>query len=88
MRKSIESLRSLKKKVNSTIMLINGNPLVLAILASFFFALSTFISKAIGMGLVGDPVHPFQVSHARFGFGLVGASLLLLYSRKNVRAVS
>ena len=63
-------------------MLINANPLVLAILASFFFALSTFISKAIGMGLVGDPVHPFQVSHARFGFGLVGASLLLLYSGK------
>ena len=69
-------------------MLINGNPLVLAILASFFFTLNTFISKATGMGLVGDPVHPFQVSHARFGFGLVGASLLLLYSRKNVRAVS
>jgi hypothetical protein len=69
-------------------MLIKGNPLVFAILACFFFALSTFISKAIGMGLVGDPVYPFQVSHARFGFGLVGASLLLLYSRKNVRAVS
>ena len=64
-------------------MLINANPLLLAILASFFFALSTFISKLIGMGLVGDPIHPLQVSHARFGFGLVGASLLLLYSSKN-----
>ena len=64
-------------------MLLNANPLVLAILASFFFALSTFISKLIGMGLVGDPIHPLQVSHARFGFGLVGASLLLFYSSKN-----
>ncbi len=61
----------------------NINPLILAVLASFFFALSTFISKLIGMGLVGDPIHPFQVSHARFGFGLVGASLLILYFGEN-----
>ena len=64
-------------------MLTKINPLILAVLASFFFALSTFISKLIGMGLVGHSIHPFQVSHARFGFGLVGASLLLLYFGEN-----
>ena len=64
-------------------MLVKSNPFIMAVLASFFFAFSTFISKLLGQGLVGEPMHPFQIAHARFTFGLVGASLLLLYWNKN-----
>ena len=57
-------------------------PLLLAVAASLFFAASTFTSKLLGSGFFGDPVHPLQVTHSRFAFGLMTACLLFVISRR------
>ncbi|MEC7211664.1 MAG: DMT family transporter [Pseudomonadota bacterium] len=52
--------------------------LALAVAASLFFAASTFTSKLLGSGFLGDPVHPLQVAHSRFAFGLITAGALFV----------
>jgi len=52
------------------------HPILLAVLASFFFASSTFLSKLLGNGEWGDPLNPLQITHARFAFGLMTALAL------------
>ena len=51
-------------------------------MASFFFALSTFLSKILGAGLIGDPIHPLQVTHSRFAFGFLVSFIFYLYFGK------
>ena len=68
---------------------MNIRAVVLAIAASLFFAGSTFTSKLLGSGYFGEPVHPLQITHSRFAFGLVTAVVLLLLMRRrltNIRA--
>lgn len=55
------------------------HPILLAVLASFFFASSTFLSKLLGSGQWGDPLNPLQIAHARFAFGLVTAMVLAVF---------
>lgn len=56
----------------------------LAVTASLCFAGSTFLSKLLGSGFFGDALHPLQVAHSRFAFGLLTAILLFLASRRPV----
>ncbi len=58
--------------------------LFLAIAASLFFAGSTFTSKLLGSGYFGDPVHPLQITHSRFAFGLMTALVLFLVMRRRL----
>ena len=46
-------------------------PFLCAVVASFFFASSTFLTKLIGAGIISEPVHPLQITHARFTFGFL-----------------
>ncbi len=55
------------------------HPILLAVLASFFFASSTFLSKLLGNGEWGDPLNPLQIAHARFAFGLMTALALAVF---------
>ena len=55
------------------------HPILLAVLASFFFASSTFLSKLLGSGEWGDPLNPLQIAHARFAFGLMTAVALAVF---------
>lgn len=50
------------------------------IVASSLFATSTFLSKLLGTGLVGEAIHPLQVTHARFFVALIIAGLLFRFS--------
>ena len=68
---------------------VNIRALLLAIAASLFFAGSTFTSKLLGSGYFGEPVHPLQITHSRFAFGLVTALILFFLMRRrltNIRA--
>ena len=60
------------------------HPILLAITASLFFAGSTFLSKLLGTGVFGDALHPLQVTHSRFAFGLVAALVLVLANRRRI----
>ena len=61
------------------------SPITLAVLASFFFASSTFIAKLIGVGFFGDPIHPLQVAHSRYVFGLITVLIIFfLFSKREV----
>ena len=55
-------------------------PFFLALAASFFFGLSTFVSKLLSSGFMGDAIHPLQITHARFAFGLITVLLLIAFS--------
>ena len=63
---------------------MQGQPILLAVTASLCFAGSTFLSKLLGSGFYGDALHPLQVAHSRFAFGLLTAMLLFLASRRHV----
>ena len=57
----------------------------MAILASFFFATSTFLSKILGGGFLGDAIHPLQITHSRFAFGFLGTLIIfILFDRKRL----
>ena len=61
-------------------------PFIFALTASFFFALSTFLSKLIGTGILSDAVHPLQVTHSRFAFGFVAtSSFYLIFGKQKIR---
>lgn len=61
---------------------MQSRSILLAVTASFFFASSTFLSKLLGSGAWGDALHPLQVTHSRFAFGLVTAFILFLALRR------
>lgn len=63
---------------------MQGQPILLAVTASLCFAGSTFLSKLLGSGFYGTALHPLQVAHSRFAFGLLTAMLLFLASRRHV----
>lgn len=42
--------------------------MILMICATAFIAVTTLLAKAIGTGVLGAPLHPFQITHARFLF--------------------
>jgi len=58
------------------------HPQLLAVAASLFFAASTMLSKLLGSGYFGVAIHPLQVTHSRFAFGLLTACLLFLVMRR------
>ena len=49
--------------------------------ASMLFAVTTILAKALGQGLVGPVLHPFQVSAGRFGFAFLTILLVLAIKR-------
>ena len=60
------------------------HPQLLAVAASFFFACSTMLSKLLGSRHFGVAIHPLQVTHSRFAFGLLTACTLFLVMRKRM----
>ena len=56
---------------------------MMAVIASFFFATSTFLSKILGGGYLGDAIHPLQITHGRFAFGFLGTVIILILFSKN-----
>ena len=67
---------------------MQSRSILLAVTASFFFASSTFLSKLLGSGVWGDALHPLQVTHSRFAFGLVTAVILFLALRRRFTQTS
>ena len=64
-------------------MLAHRLPIIFVLLASFFFASSTFVAKMAGVGFFGSPIHPLQVTHSRFVFGLITVLIMfLLFDRE------
>ncbi len=60
-------------------------PFLAATVASFFFASSTFLTKLIGAGLINEPLHPLQITHARFTFGFLTAFFFhLIFSQQKL----
>lgn len=45
------------------------------LMATAFIAATTLLAKALGTDHLGDPLHPFQVSHGRFLFAALGLFL-------------
>jgi len=62
-----------------TDLLAHRSPIIFVLLASFFFASSTFVAKMAGVGFFGSPIHPLQVTHSRFVFGLITVLIMFLY---------
>lgn len=54
--------------------------MVLMICATAFIAGTTLLAKAIGTGVLGEPLHPIQITHARFLFAALtlGSAALIL----------
>ncbi|MEL6168273.1 MAG: DMT family transporter [Pseudomonadota bacterium] len=48
-----------------------GRAVAFMLLAAFLIAVSTFCAKLLGTDLLGDPLHPIQVTHGRFAFALL-----------------
>lgn len=55
--------------------------------ATAFFAGTTLLAKALGAGVLGAPVNAFQVSQARFVFGLIAVVVVLALLPRRMRAV-
>ncbi|MGB1873159.1 MAG: DMT family transporter [Candidatus Puniceispirillaceae bacterium] len=58
--------------------------ILLAVTASLFFAGSTFLSKLLGSGFLDDALHPLQIAHSRFAFGLLTAMMFCLAARRHI----
>ncbi|MBR9843644.1 MAG: DMT family transporter [Rhodobacteraceae bacterium] len=52
-----------------------GLAAALTVMAAGFAAGTTLLAKAIGTGVLGDPLHPLQISHGRFLFAFLAFSL-------------
>jgi len=54
--------------------------IVLMLTATAFIAGAMVLAKTIGTGVLGEPLHPLQVSHARFAFAFlaIGTATLIL----------
>lgn len=57
--------------------------MVLMICATAFIAATTLLAKAIGTGALGEPLHPIQITHARFLFAALtlGSAALVMRPR-------
>lgn len=53
--------------------------------ATAFIAATTLLAKALGSGVLGPPLHAFQVSHGRFLFASIGIGLVALVMRPRVQ---
>jgi drug/metabolite transporter (DMT)-like permease len=47
----------------------------LILTATMFIAATTLFAKALGTGVVGDPLHPVQITHGRFVFAFLALGL-------------
>lgn len=56
-----------------------------ALTATAFFAATTLLAKALGTDALGDPLHPLQVSHARFLFAFLGVALATIVMRAPIK---
>lgn len=61
-------------------------PLALALIltATAFIAGTMLFAKMIGTGVLGDPLHPLQVSHGRFLFAFMAISTVALLMRPKI----
>ncbi len=61
-------------------------PLALALIltATAFIAGTMLFAKMIGTGVLGDPLHPLQVSHGRFLFAFMAISTVALVMRPKI----
>lgn len=54
------------------------------LVATAFIAATTLLAKALGTDRLGDPLHPFQVSHGRFVFAALGLALAAVFLRPQI----
>jgi drug/metabolite transporter (DMT)-like permease len=54
------------------------------LLATAFIAATTLLAKALGTNALGEPLHPFQVSHGRFLFAAIAIGLVALVLRPKI----
>lgn len=54
----------------------------LVVLATVFFAASTFMAKTLGTDTLGPALHAFQVTHGRFFFAFLAIATLTLVRRR------
>ena len=60
--------------------------MVLILTATAFIAGTTLLAKMIGTGVLGDPLHPLQISHGRFLFAFLAFSSIALVMRPKIEA--
>jgi len=60
----------------------------LMVLAASFIAGTTLAAKALGTDVLGDPLHPLQITHGRFAFALAGLLCVAAVMRPKIRAVN
>ncbi|MCB1343660.1 MAG: DMT family transporter [Pseudooceanicola sp.] len=58
----------------------------LILLASAFIAATTLLAKALSTGALGTPLHPLQISHARFVFAFAIFACAALAMRQRIAA--
>ena len=56
------------------------------LLSAAFLAASIFCGKLAGAGVFGPPVHPLQVSHARFVFAILALGVVAMAMRPSISA--
>ena len=59
--------------------------ILLILCATAFFAGTTLLAKTIGTGVLGDPLHPLQISHGRFVFAFLSMFSVALIMRPKIR---
>lgn len=62
--------------------------IILMICATAFIAATTLLAKAIGTGALGDPLHPVQITQARFLFAALALGSTALVMRPTIGAVN
>ena len=62
--------------------------IVLMICATAFIAATTLLAKALGTGTLGEPLHPLQITHARFLFAALTLGTAALIMRPKFSAVN
>lgn len=58
------------------------------LVATAFLAATTLLAKALGTDTLGDPLHPFQVSHGRFLFAAIAIGCAALILRPTIADVN
>lgn len=61
--------------------------MILMICATAFIAATTLLAKALGTEALGDPLHPVQITHARFLFAALSLGTAALILRPKFAAV-
>lgn len=60
--------------------------IALMIVATVFIAGTTLAAKALGTDVLGDPLHPLQISHGRFVFAFAGLLCVAAVLRPKIKA--